>query len=115
MSTPSSVPDHVHIRRHEVAEPRDVQRDGMAAFADRAARELQAAGETARKRTAELSTELTAQQAQIARLVREGLSNPEIGARRFISPRTVEWHLSKIFGKLGISSRRQLRSSAQLA
>jgi DNA-binding CsgD family transcriptional regulator/tetratricopeptide (TPR) repeat protein len=87
---------------------------GMAAFADRAARELRAAGETARKRTAEPSTELTAQETQIARLVRDGLSNPEIGARLFISPRTVEWHLSKVFGKLGISSRRQLRSSAQL-
>jgi DNA-binding CsgD family transcriptional regulator len=67
-----------------------------------------------RKRTAEHSTQLTAQKAQIARLVREGLSNPEIGARLFISPRTVEWHLSKISGKLGISSHRQLRSSAQL-
>lgn len=87
---------------------------GMAAFADRAARELQATGETARKRTAEHRTQLTAQEAQIARLVREGLSNPEIGTRLFISPRTVEWHLSKVFGKLGISSRRQLRSSAQL-
>jgi DNA-binding CsgD family transcriptional regulator/tetratricopeptide (TPR) repeat protein len=82
---------------------------GAEAFARRAAGELRATGETARKRTVETSTELTAQEAQIAHLVREGLSNPEIGARLFISPRTVEWHLTSIFGKLDITSRRQLR------
>ena len=82
---------------------------GAEAFAQRAAQELRATGETARKRTIETSSELTAQEAQIARLVREGLSNPEIGARLFISPRTVEWHLTSIFGKLDITSRRQLR------
>ncbi|GAB3888814.1 hypothetical protein GCM10029964_057130 [Kibdelosporangium lantanae] len=87
---------------------------GMATFADRARRELMATGETARKRTAEPTDELTAQEFQIARLAREGFSNPEIGTRLFISPRTVEWHLRKIFGKLGISSRRQLRD-AELA
>jgi len=81
---------------------------GAAAFAQRAARELHAAGETARKRTVETSGELTAQEAQVVRLVREGLSNQEIAARLFISPRTVEWHLTKIFGKLHITSRRQL-------
>jgi DNA-binding CsgD family transcriptional regulator len=82
---------------------------GAEVFADRAARELAATGETVRKRTVEAPSELTAQEAQIARLVRDGLSNAEIGARLFISPRTVEWHLSKIFSKLHITSRRQLR------
>ncbi|MFC3894972.1 AAA family ATPase [Lentzea rhizosphaerae] len=84
---------------------------GMTAFADRAWRELQATGETARKRTAEPTDELTAQEYQIARLAREGYSNPEIGTRLFISPRTVEWHLRKVFGKLGVTSRRQLRNA----
>ncbi|MEV6638865.1 AAA family ATPase [Amycolatopsis sp. NPDC051371] len=84
---------------------------GLEAFADRARRELLATGETARKRTAEPTGELTPQELQIARLAREGFSNPEIGTRLFLSPRTVEWHLRKIFGKLGISSRRQLRDT----
>ena len=81
---------------------------GIEAFADRAARELQATGETARKRTVETSDYLTPQEAQIARLASDGLSNPEIGARLFISPRTVQYHLHKVFAKLGISSRSQL-------
>ncbi|GAA3585571.1 LuxR family transcriptional regulator [Nonomuraea rosea] len=83
---------------------------GMEAFAERARRELLATGETVRKRKngASASEELTAQETQIALLVRDGLSNPEIGARLFLSPRTVEWHLRKIFAKLGISSRREL-------
>ena len=81
---------------------------GIEAFADRAARELLATGETARKRTAETTGQLTAQEAQVARLARDGLSNPEIGARLFISPRTVEYHLRKVFTKLDISSRNQL-------
>jgi len=81
---------------------------GAEAFAQRAARELQATGETARKRTAETTDELTAQESQVVRLVREGHSNQEIAARLFISPRTVEWHLTKIFGKLHVTSRRQL-------
>jgi DNA-binding CsgD family transcriptional regulator len=81
---------------------------GMEAFAERARRELAATGETARKRTIETARELTAQEAQIARLARDGLSNLEIGTRLFISPRTVQYHLSKVFTKLDISSRSQL-------
>ena len=81
---------------------------GIEAFAERARRELAATGETARKRTAQTSTQLTAQEAQIARLASDGLSNPEIGARLFISARTVEYHLSKVFAELAISSRSQL-------
>jgi DNA-binding CsgD family transcriptional regulator/tetratricopeptide (TPR) repeat protein len=81
---------------------------GMEAFAERAGRELAAAGETARKRTADTGHELTAQEALIARLARDGLSNPEIGARLFISARTVKYHLGKVFTKLDISSRTQL-------
>ena len=82
---------------------------GVGAFADRAQRELLATGETVRKRLVESSSELTSQEEQIARLAADGLTNPEIGASLFISPRTVEWHLRKIFTKLGISSRRELR------
>jgi DNA-binding CsgD family transcriptional regulator len=84
---------------------------GMEAFADRTTRELLATGEKARKRTAETRDELTAQEEQIARLARDGLTNPEIGARLFLSPRTVEWHLRKVFSKLEISSRRELPSA----
>jgi ATP/maltotriose-dependent transcriptional regulator MalT len=81
---------------------------GIEAFAERARRELQATGETARKRTVQTGDALTAQEAVIARLARDGLSNPEIGARLFISPRTVQYHLHKVFTKLAISSRGQL-------
>jgi len=81
---------------------------GAEAFAERTRRELLATGETARKRTAETGSQLTAQETQIARLAGDGLSNPQIGARLFISPRTVEYHLHKVFTKLGISSRNQL-------
>jgi DNA-binding CsgD family transcriptional regulator/tetratricopeptide (TPR) repeat protein len=81
---------------------------GMQAFAERARIELLATGERVRKRTVETRDELTAQERQIAQLARDGLSNPEIGARMFLSPRTVEWHLRKVFTKLGIRSRREL-------
>ena len=81
---------------------------GMEAFANRAQNELLATGARARKRTVETRDDLTAQERQIAGLARGGLSNPEIGARLFLSPRTVEWHLRKVFGKLGIRSRHEL-------
>lgn len=81
---------------------------GAEAFAARAARELLATGERARKRAAETRDDLTPQEAQIARLARDGLSNAEIGSRLFISPRTVEYHLHKVFGKLQIGSRQEL-------
>jgi len=82
---------------------------GMTAFAERARRELMATGKKVRKRTVEAPNDLTAQEALIARLARDGLSNPEISAQLFISTRTVEWHLRKVFAKLGVSSRGQLR------
>jgi DNA-binding CsgD family transcriptional regulator len=81
---------------------------GAQAFAERAQRELLATGETVRKRTADTHDQLTSQEAQIARLARDGLTNPEIGEQLFLSHRTVEWHLRKVFTKLGISSRREL-------
>ena len=84
---------------------------GMDAFAERARRELVATGETVRKRGVETGTTLTAQEAHIARLARDGLTNPEIGAQLFLSARTVEWHLRKIFTKLGIGSRRELHAA----
>jgi DNA-binding CsgD family transcriptional regulator/tetratricopeptide (TPR) repeat protein len=84
---------------------------GLEAFAERARHELLATGETVRKRSPETSNDLTAQEAQIAGLARDGLTNPEIAAQLFISPRTVEWHLRKTFSKLGITSRRQLRGA----
>ena len=84
---------------------------GMEAFAERARRELVATGETVHKRGTETFTTLTPQEAHIARLARDGLTNPEIGAQLFLSARTVEWHLRKIFTKLGISSRRELHAA----
>ncbi|MEU4313823.1 AAA family ATPase [Nocardia sp. NPDC024068] len=86
---------------------------GMAGFAQRAARELAATGENIRKPAADTGNELTAQETQVVRLVREGLTDPEIGSRLFISPRTVEWHLRKIFAKLGVGSRRDLHPPPQ--
>jgi DNA-binding CsgD family transcriptional regulator len=84
---------------------------GMEAFAERTRIELLATGEKARARSVETRDSLTAQERQIALMAREGLSNPEIGSRLFLSPRTVEWHLRKVFGKLGIRSRRELASA----
>jgi DNA-binding CsgD family transcriptional regulator len=81
---------------------------GMAAFAERARRELTATGERPRKRSAETRGELTAQEVQIAQLARDGYSNPQIGAQLFLSPRTVEWHMRNVLAKLGIRSRREL-------
>ena len=104
-------------RRVEAREQLRVAHDmlagiGMEAFAERARRELAATGGKVRKRSAETRDDLTDQERQIAQLARGGLSNPEIGARLFLSPRTVEWHLHKVFGKLGIRSRRELDERA---
>ena len=102
--------------RHQLRTAHEMFTDiGAEGFVQRAARELGATGETVRKRKVETSGELTAQETQIAGMVREGLSNPEIATRLFISPRTVEWHLSNIFDKLNITSRRQLRHGSSFA
>jgi DNA-binding CsgD family transcriptional regulator len=98
----------VDAREHLRAAHEMFSRAGALAFADRAHRELSATGETARTRTDESRDVLTPQEAQIARLAREGLSNPEIGAQLFISPRTVQYHLRKVFKKLDLTSRSQL-------
>jgi len=86
-------------------------RVGAEAFAERARRELMATGEHVPRRTADTRDVLTPQEAQIARMARDGHSNPEIGAQLFISPRTVEYHLRKVFTKLGINSRKELRAA----
>jgi DNA-binding CsgD family transcriptional regulator len=83
----------------------------MEGFAERARRALAATGAKVQVQRPEIRTELTAQEAQIARLARDGLSNPEIGAQLFLSARTIEWHLRKVFAKLGVSSRGQLRAA----
>jgi DNA-binding CsgD family transcriptional regulator len=100
----------VDAREHLRAAHDMFLRFGAEAFAERANRELQATGETVRKRTVEARDVLTAQEAQVAQLAAAGHTNPEIGAQLFISPRTAEYHLRKVFTKLDISSRRQLRS-----
>jgi DNA-binding CsgD family transcriptional regulator len=84
---------------------------GMEAFAERARRELIATGEKVRKRGPEMRDELTPQEEQIARLARDGLSNPKIGAQLFLSPRTVEWHMRHVFTKLGVRSRREIQAA----
>ena len=90
----------------------DFSRFGAAAFAERARRELLATGETARRLTAETRDALTPQEVQVARLARDGHTNPEIGAQLYISPRTVEYHLRKVFRKLDVSTRKELRALA---
>ncbi|MFI6309333.1 AAA family ATPase [Nocardia fusca] len=96
-----------HLRTaHEM-----LRRCGAGAFAERARRELLATGESVRRRAAQAPDVLTAQEAQIARLAGDGRTNSEIGAELFISSRTVEWHLRKVFTKLGITSRRELRAA----
>jgi DNA-binding CsgD family transcriptional regulator len=84
---------------------------GAEAFGERARNELLATGETVRKRTSDTTLDLTPQEALIASLARDGRTNQEIGAELFISPRTVEWHLRKVFAKLAIGSRRELRDA----
>jgi DNA-binding NarL/FixJ family response regulator len=86
---------------------------GAQAFAERARRELLGTGEKVRKQSDESRADLTPQEEQIARLAREGLTNPEIGAELFLSARTVEWHLRKVFAKLGINSRKGLDAALQ--
>jgi ATP/maltotriose-dependent transcriptional regulator MalT len=84
---------------------------GREAFAERARRELLATGEKVRRRSIETRDELTAQERQIAQLARDGLSNSAIGGQLYLSPRTVEWHLRKVFSTLGVRSRRELPSA----
>jgi DNA-binding CsgD family transcriptional regulator len=85
---------------------------GMDAFSERTRRELAAAGQQVRRRAVETAHDLTNQETQIAKLAREGLTNQEIGFQLYLSGRTVEWHLRKVFTKLGITSRRQLQTAA---
>ena len=84
---------------------------GIEAFAERARRELVATGDTVRKRSPETASEPTAQEDCIARLAVDGRTNVEIGAQLFLSTQTVEWHLSKVYTKLGVGSRRELRQA----
>jgi DNA-binding CsgD family transcriptional regulator len=98
----------VDAREHLHTAHRMFDAMGAEAFAERARRVLAAAGETVRRSTIEARDELTPREAQIARLARDGQTSAEIGAQLFLSPRTVDWHLRKVFAKLGINSRKQL-------
>jgi DNA-binding NarL/FixJ family response regulator len=99
--------------RRELLEAFEMFADmGMEAFSERAQRELAAAGEKVRMRSVERLHDLTSQETQIARLARNGLTNQEIGSQLYLSARTVEWHLRKVFTKLEITSRRQLQGAA---
>lgn len=98
----------VDAREHLSAAHRAFIDHGLSGFADRARRELLATVQTARRRSDDTRLTLTPQEEEIARLAASGATNPEIGERLFISPRTVEWHLRKVFTKLGVQSRRQL-------
>ncbi|WP_312030391.1 LuxR C-terminal-related transcriptional regulator [Actinomycetospora sp. TBRC 11914] len=99
----------VDARRHLRTAHEMLQAIGMTAFAERARRELLATGESVRRRALQTPSELTSQEASIARLAADGQTNAEIGAQLFLSARTIEWHLRKVFTKLGVGSRRELR------
>jgi DNA-binding CsgD family transcriptional regulator len=101
----------VDAREQLRAAHEEFRRAGAEGFAERARRELAATGESIPRRTAPTRDVLTPQETQIARMARDGQTNPEIGAQLFISPRTVEYHLRKVFTKLGIGSRRELRAA----
>lgn len=101
----------VHAREQLRAAHQMLASTGIEGFAERARRELLATGETVRKRTVDTARELTPQEAQISRLARDGHTNSEIGVQMYLSQGTVEWHLHKVFAKLGIRSRRQLRGT----
>jgi DNA-binding CsgD family transcriptional regulator len=103
----------VHAREQLRAAEGTFSQVGAAGFGERARRELLATGETVRRRTAEARDDLTPQEAHIAALAGRGDTNSEIAAELFLSPRTVEWHLHKVFLKLGISSRRELRAGTR--
>lgn len=99
----------VDARKHLRAAHETFEQAGVEAFAERARRELVATGETARPRSQPSDDGLTPQEAQVAALAADGRTNAEIGGELFISPRTVEYHLSKVYAKLGVASRRELR------